>query len=287
MDDISVHDESFNNFNNVESLIEEHTTPSDDNDAGTIPVDTPSEIQSEVSDELSNSSDMEESEMVETCPNVNQDDCDNVSESESEVTDARYVDREIINGDDEGQVVSELHPVPVHDISSSNKQQFEAPECGSQKDISAFSAEQFDQESADCESLIDKCEVENDDENEKVEAESKPCIPTLDRKESDGTSFWSYSARNSVVSILDSNPESREHDNVEGAEIESPRKILQKKRSSLSHKPDIVRVFEKKSIQQNEDIHEFQKVNIYFKSPYKFKCFKGDVRIEACRRSKL
>jgi len=260
MDDISVRDESFNDFDTVESLIEEDTTPSDDNDAGTIPVDPPSEIESEVSDKLSNSSDTEELEMVENCPDVNQDDCDDVSESESEVTDARDVDRETINGDDEGQMVSQLHPVQVHDISSSNKQQFEAPACGSQKDISAFSAKQLDQESADCKSLIDKCEVENDDENEKVEAESKPCIPPLDRKESDGTSFWSYSARNSVVSILDSNPESREHDNDEGAEKESPRKILQKKRSSLSHKPDIVRVFEKNSIQQNGDIHEFQKV---------------------------
>jgi len=260
MDDISVPDESFNNFDTVESLIEEDTTPSDDNDAGTIPVDPPSEIESEVSDKLSNSSDMEGTEMVENCPNVNQDDCDDVSESESEVTDAIDMDRDTENGDDEGHMVSQLHPVQVHDISSSNKQQFEAPECGSQKDVSAFSAKQFDQESADCKSLIDECEVENDDKNEKVEAESKPFIPPLDRKESDGTSFWSYSARNSVVSILDSNPESSEHDNVEGAEIESPRKILQKKRSSLSHKPDIVRIFEKKSIQQNGDVHEFQKV---------------------------
>ena len=268
MDDISVRDESFNNFDTVESLIEEDTIPSDDNDAGTIPEDPPSEIESEVSDELSNSSDTEEAEMVDNCPDVNQYDCDDVSESESEVIDARDVDGETINGNDEGQMVSQVHPVEAHDISSSNKQQFEAPKRGSQKDISALPAEQLDQESADCESLIDKCEAEKYDENVKVESDSKPCIPPLDRKESDGTSFWSYSARNSVVSILDSNPESREHDNVEGAEIESPRKILQKKRSSLSHKPDIVRVFEKKSIQQNGSVHEFQKVNIYFKSLY-------------------
>jgi len=258
MDDISVRDESFNNFDTVESLIEEDTIPSDDNDAGTIPEDPPSEIESEVSDELSNSSDTEEAEMVDNCPDVNQYDCDDVSESESEVIDARDVDGETINGNDEGQMVSQVHPVEVHDISSSNKQHFEAPECGSRKDISALPAEQLDQESADCESLIDKCEAENNDV--KVESDSKPCLPPLDRKESDGTSFWSYSARNSVGSILDSNPESREHDNVEGAEIESPRKILQKKRSSLSHKPDIVRVFEKKSIQQNGSVHEFQKV---------------------------
>jgi len=259
MDDISVHDESFNEFDTVESLIEEDTIPSDDNDAGTIPEDPPSEFESEASDELSSTSDVEETETLENCPNVYHDNCDDVSESESEVTDARDVDSETINGDDEGQMVSQVHPVQVHDITSTNnKQQFEAPECGSQKDISDLSAEQLDQESTDCESLIDKCEVENTDEKEKVELVSK--VPPLDRKESDGTSFWSYSARNSVVSILDSNQESREHDNVEGGEIESPRKILQKKRSSLSHKPDIVRVFEKKSIQQNGDVHEFQKV---------------------------
>jgi len=264
MDNTSVHDESFNEFDNVESLIEEHTIPSDDNDARTIPEDTPSELEFEVSDELPNISDMEETEPTENLedlnvPDVNQDDFDDVSESESEVTDARDVDSETINGSDEGQIVSQVHPVQVHDIATSNKQYFEAPECGSQKDISDLTTEQLDQESTECKSLIDKCEEENIVERNKVESVSKTSVAPLDRKESDGTSFWSYSARNSV-SMLDSNQESREHDNVEGAEMESPRKILQKKRSSLSHKPDIVRVFEKKSIQQNGDVHEFQKV---------------------------
>jgi len=265
MDDISVHDESFSKFDTVESLIEEHTIPSDDNDAGTIPEDPPSELEFEVSDELSNTSDMEETETPENsegldCPDVNQDDCDDVSESESEVTDARDVDSMTINGSDEGQMVSQVHPVQLQHITTSNQQHFEAPECGSQKDNSELSTEQLNQESTDCESPIDKCEVDDDVESEKVESVSKTCVSPLDRKESDGTSFWSYSARNSVVSMLDSNQEPREHDNVEGAEMESPRKILQKKRSSLSHKPDIVRVFEKKSIQQNGDVHEFQKV---------------------------
>lgn len=265
MDNTSVHDESFNEFDNVESLIEEHTIPSNDNDARTIPEDTPSELEFEVSDELPNTSDMDETETTEDLgeldsPETSPADCDDVSESESDVTDARDVDSQPINGSDEGQIVSQVHPVQVHNITTSNQPDFEAQDCGSQKDVSDFTTEQLDQEYTNCESPIDKCEVENVVESSKIEKVSKTSVAPLDRKESDGTSFWSYSARNSVVSMADSNQESREHDNVEGAEIESPRKILQKKRSSLSHKPDIVRVFEKKSIQQNGDVHEFQKV---------------------------
>merc|ERR1711892_1662535 len=187
-------------------------------------------------------------------------DCDEESESESEVTDVRDLDSQTISGGDEGQIVSQVHPVQVHNITTSNQPDFEAPECGSQEDFSDVATEHLDQEYTNiCESQIDKCDVEKVVES-KIETVSKKSIAALDRKESDGTSFWSYSARNSVVSMLDSNHESKEHDTVEGAEIESPRKILQKKRSSLSHKPDIVRVFEKKSIQQNGDVHEFQKV---------------------------
>lgn len=265
MDNTSVHDESFNEFDNVESLIEEPTIPSNDNDARTIPEDTPSELEFEVSDELPNTTDMDEMETTEDLrdldsPDTSPADCDDVSESESEVTDARDVDSQTINGSDEGQIISQVHPVQVHNITTSNQPELEAQDCGSQKDVSDFNAEQLDQEYTNCESPINKCEVENVVESNKIEKFSKTSVAPLDRKESDGTSFWSYSARNSVVSMADSNQESREQDNVDGAEIESPRKILQKKRSSLSHKPDIVRVFEKKSIQQNGDVHEFQKV---------------------------
>lgn len=265
MDNTSVHDESFNEFDNVESLIEEHTIPSNDNDARTIPEDTPSELEFEVSDELPNMSDINEMETNEDLGDLDSldtspADCDDVPESESEVTDARDVDNHTINGSDEGQIISQVHQIQVHNITTSNQPDFEAHDCGSQKDLSDFTIEQLDQEYTDCESLVSKCEVENVVESNKIEKVSKTFVAPLDRKESDGTSFWSYSARNSVVSMADSNQESREHDNVEGAEIESPRKILQKKRSSLSHKPDIVRVFEKKSIQQNGDVHEFQKV---------------------------
>jgi len=265
MDNTSVHDESFNEFDNVESLIEDHTIPSNDNDAGTIPEDTHSEFDYQVSDDLQDESDMEEpvtSEDLGDLDNTQVDpiDCDEESESESEVTDVRDLDSQTISGGDEGQIVSQVHPVQVHNITTSNQPDFEAPECGSQEDFSDVATEHLDQEYTNiCESQIDKCDVEKVVES-KIETVSKKSIAALDRKESDGTSFWSYSARNSVVSMLDSNHESKEHDTVEGAEIESPRKILQKKRSSLSHKPDIVRVFEKKSIQQNGDVHEFQKV---------------------------
>jgi len=270
MDNTSVHDESFNEFDNVESLMEDHTIPSHDNDAGTMHEDTNSEFEYQVSDRLPAESDMEEEPVTAKDltdldnTNVNPDDCDAESESESEVTKVMDLDNQTISGSDEGQLVSQVHPVQVHNITASNQSDFEAPECGSQNDFSDVITEQLDQEFTHCESQIDKCEVEsvveNLSEGNKIETVQKKSSIALDRKESDGTSFWSNSARNSVVSMLDSNPDSKEHDTVEGAEIESPRKILQKKRSSLSHKPDIVRVFEKKSIQQNTDVHEFQKV---------------------------
>eukprot|EP00092_Neocalanus_flemingeri_P026007 GFUD01028187.1.p1 GENE.GFUD01028187.1~~GFUD01028187.1.p1 ORF type:complete len:1141 (+),score=331.65 GFUD01028187.1:274-3696(+) len=265
MDNTSVHDESFNEFDNVESLIEDHMIPSNDDDAGTIPEDIHSEFEYEVSDEIPNESDMEEPVSTEDfrdldSNNVNPSDCYQDSESESEVNDVRNLDSQTISGSDEGQIVSQVHPVQVHNITTSNQPDFEAQECGSQMDFSDVATEQLDQEYTNCESQIDKCDVENVVENIKIETIPKTSVAALDRKESDGTSFWSNSAKNSVVSMLDSNHESKEHDTVDGAEVEPLRKILQKKRSSLSHKPDIVRVFEKKSIQQNGDVHEFQKV---------------------------
>ena len=71
----------------------------------------------------------------------------------------------------------------------------------------------------------------------------------LSRKTSDGNSFWSLSARNSVQSIT-----------TEDTVSESPRRILQKKRSSLSHQPEMARALEKK-LSQETGVHEFQKVN--------------------------
>ena len=78
---------------------------------------------------------------------------------------------------------------------------------------------------------------------------SKKASAVFERKDSDGSSFWSLSARNSVVSMFESGTEKSEE-----AESEAPRKMLQKKRSSLSRQPDIERVLEA------APVHEFQKV---------------------------
>ena len=75
---------------------------------------------------------------------------------------------------------------------------------------------------------------------------------------SDGNSFWSNSARNSVVSMFESGSGSAEQG--ETVASQNPRKILQKKRSSLSHQPDIERALEKKASQESVPVHEFQKV---------------------------
>jgi len=264
MDNTSVHDESFNEIDNVESLIEHQTILSNDNDTETIYEDTQHEFEYEIYDKLPNESDTDELltdylEDFDPTSNTHMID-EEESDSESEVTDVRDLDSQTGSGSDEGQIDSQLHSEQAHNITANNHQDFEASEHGSQIDLSDIVTEQLDQENAENEIQIIKSEVKEIVETNQEEYVSKNSVAALDRKESDGSSFWSYSARNSVVSMLDSNHESKEQDTVEGAEIESPRKILQKKRSSLSHKPDIVRVFEKKSIQQNGDVHEFQKV---------------------------
>ena len=78
---------------------------------------------------------------------------------------------------------------------------------------------------------------------------TKKASVVFERKDSDGSSFWSLSARNSVASMFESGAE-----NTEEAETEAPRKILQKKRSSLCRQPDIEKVLEA------APVHEFQKV---------------------------
>ena len=83
----------------------------------------------------------------------------------------------------------------------------------------------------------------------------------FERKDSDGSSFWSHSARNSVTSMFEGASEltSEAGSGMESSEQESPRRILQKKRSSLSHKPDIS-MLERKVSQEPGAVHEFQKV---------------------------
>ena len=81
----------------------------------------------------------------------------------------------------------------------------------------------------------------------------------FERKASDGSSFWSLSARNSVTSMFEGASEQTE-DDPEAAEAQNPRKMLQKKRSSLAHKPEPSLLERKESIQQPETVYEFQKV---------------------------
>ena len=77
----------------------------------------------------------------------------------------------------------------------------------------------------------------------------------FERKASDGNSFWSLSARNSVTSMFEA------EDDAEATEaVKNPRKLLQKKRSSLAHKPDPGTLDRKESLQQPEAVYEFQKV---------------------------
>jgi len=92
--------------------------------------------------------------------------------------------------------------------------------------------------------------------SENMEVSSrKPSSLSLE-KNGDGTSFWANSARNSVIS---SPCRDGLADNL-GSPTESVRDILIQKRVSLTHTPDIVRVFDKDFQQTSKDIHEFQKV---------------------------
>merc|ERR1712106_861451 len=98
--------------------------------------------------------------------------------------------------------------------------------------------------SVESSSIINEQEVELKSDytcSENIESSSrKPSSLALD-KNGDGSSFWTHSARNSVIS--------------------SPsRDILIQKRVSLTHTPDIVRVFDKDFQQASRDMHEFQKV---------------------------
>ena len=86
---------------------------------------------------------------------------------------------------------------------------------------------------------------------------TKKASVVFERKVSDGNSFWSLSARNSVVSMFESSSGTEQGEAVAS---QNPRKILQKKRSSLSHQPDIERALEKKASQESLPVHEFQKV---------------------------
>ena len=201
-----------------------------------------------------------------------------VALNDAEETEIRDID---VNDDEPAEI-----PVIVPDITASN----ENIDDGSIQDIvdATFKETGEADDDDDEEKLLEDCSADqgeaaagqgdeqpqasvgSEDKSagpeQSLAANSKKTSAVLERKESDGSSFWSLSARNSVVSMFD--PGQEVTDEQDGGEAEtllqSPRKMLQKKRSSLSHKPDIVRVFEKKSLQDQEtdNVHEFQKVKI-------------------------
>merc|ERR1712106_1092766 len=113
--------------------------------------------------------------------------------------------------------------------------------------------------SVESSSIINEQEVELKSDytcSENIESSSrKPSSLALD-KNGDGSSFWTHSARNSVIS----SPSRDGLTDSLGSPTESVRDILIQKRVSLTHTPDIVRVFDKDFQQASRDMHEFQKV---------------------------
>lgn len=79
-------------------------------------------------------------------------------------------------------------------------------------------------------------------------------------EEGDGTSFWRKFSQAGQKDLGDKRGD--DLDDGEEEKAEPLRKVLQKKRSSLSHKPDIVRMFEKENdkAQQEPHVPEFFKV---------------------------
>merc|ERR1712106_1074933 len=98
--------------------------------------------------------------------------------------------------------------------------------------------------SVESSSIINEQEVELKSDytcSENIESSSrKPSSLALD-KNGDGSSFWTHSARNSVIS----SPSRDGLTDSLGSPTESVRDILIQKRVSLTHTPDIVRVFDK------------------------------------------
>jgi len=94
-------------------------------------------------------------------------------------------------------------------------------------------------------------------EQDKKTEPRKPSSLLLEQNENSG--FWTNSARNSVISLTETETLSLATEAIDNS-TESPRGFLIQKRSSLSHTPDIVRVFEKDCVKQTNSFHEFQKV---------------------------
>ena len=79
--------------------------------------------------------------------------------------------------------------------------------------------------------------------------------------EDEGPGFWRKMSQTGETDI--DNKRADDLGNGDDEKAEPLRKVLQKKRSSLSHKPDIVRMFEKESdkAQQAPHVPEFFKVS--------------------------
>ena len=92
----------------------------------------------------------------------------------------------------------------------------------------------------------------------------KKASVVFERKQSDGSSFWSLSARNSVSSMFEgaeAGPEQPEADTEAAETVKNPRRLLQKKRSSLAHQPSDPQLVDRRTSQAADTVHEFQKVS--------------------------
>ena len=79
----------------------------------------------------------------------------------------------------------------------------------------------------------------------------------------EGTTFWRKMSQTGVDKDHDERRRGGDLGDGEDEKAEPLRRVLQKKRSSLSHKPDIIRMFEKESdkAQQTPHVPKFFKVD--------------------------
>ena len=107
------------------------------------------------------------------------------------------------------------------------------------------------------------CSGSGGEEALKTKLQKKASV-VFERKQSDGSSFWSLSARNSVTSMFEgaeAGPEQPEADTEAAETVKNPRRLLQKKRSSLAHQPSDPQLVDRRTSQAADTVHEFQKVS--------------------------
>jgi len=127
---------------------------------------------------------------------------------------------------------------------------------------------------------------DRDMEQRGQESRAKKASAVFERKTSDGQSFWSLSARNSVQSMFSCSTDNN-HQQGEAEASESPRKMLQKKRSSLCHQSEVTRALESRASQEQVTLHEFQKVMSGLKrvedQKYEMKKLSSTNNLEPCQ----